>query len=284
MSGSHSVCLINGKAAAAIPVDDRGLRYGDGVFETIAIVDYQPALLPAHWERLARGCERLRIPPPAEARIHADLAQLDIPRFGMLRLTVTRGPGGQGYAPPATPQPNRIVQLMPVPPRPATWWEAGIHLRDCQMTLAEQPALAGIKHLNRLEQVLARAEWQTPEIAEGLMCTASGFVIEATAANLIIDVGGGLVIPDTAACGVDGIMQKALLREAEALDIPWTRRRIHRDELAGCDGIMLCNSLAGLWPVATLNGEPCPRSPHATPLQARVAHRRLAPTPEVMAV
>lgn len=283
MNASHTLCLINGEPSAVIPADDRGLRYGDGVFETVALVDHQPVLLAEHLERLSRGCERLGIPTPSDAMIRQDLTLLDPPRFGVLRLTVTRGAGGRGYAPPETPQPNRIVQLMPVPTRPAAWWDEGVHVRDCRMTLAEQPALAGIKHLNRLEQVLARAEWQSPETAEGLMCTAEGLVIEATAANLIIDIGTTLVIPDTAVCGVDGIMQQALLREADALDIPWTRQRIHRDELSNCHGIMLCNSLVGVWSVAVLNGKSCRQSPHAAVLQTHVATRRLAPTPEVMA-
>ena len=283
MSTSHHASLINGVPAHTVPADDRGLRYGDGVFETIAIIDNRPVLWAEHLRRLCYGCARLGMTPPSQAQFDADLAALSLPAFGVLRLTVTRGCGGRGYAPPISPQPTRIMQLLPPPDRPVRWWDHGVAVRDCQTRLARQPTLAGIKHLNRLEQVLARDEWQDPEIADGLMCNTDGALIETTAANILIDDGERLIIPDTTECGVDGVMQKAVLTRAEALGIPWERQVIYRERLSPEHGVMVCNSLIGLWSVATLAGTPYRESVHAGGLQAWLNTCRLALTPEVMA-
>lgn len=283
MSALHSDLLINGAPATSVSAYERGLRYGDGVFETLAVIDHQPVLWGAHLERLRHGCARLGIPPPEQNQLAADLTALSLPSFGALRLTVTRGNGGQGYAPPATPQPTRILQRLSIPDRPAHWWHTGVAVRDCQITLASQPALAGVKHLNRLEQVLARGEWRDPDIAEGLMCSADGALVEATAANLLIDDGERLIIPDTSQCGVDGVMQTTLLRQAEVLGIPWERRVIYRESLRPEHGLMLSNSLIGLWSVATRAGTVHRQSTHARALQTWINEARLALTPEIMA-
>ena len=225
MSRRDIDCLVDGRPAASIAVADRGLAYGDGLFETIAVVDGQPRLLPAHLQRLQRGCQRLGLPPSDQDEWQSDLDQIDLPCYGVLRLSVTRGVGGQGYAPPTSLRCTRIARILPAPRRPSEWWRDGIDVRWCDTRLAIQPALAGIKHLNRLEQVLARAEWQDPAIAEGLMRSTRGEVIEATSCNIIVDAGDRLLIPDTRECGVDGIMQQWLISRAQSRASPSSARR-----------------------------------------------------------
>lgn len=279
-----SVCLVNGEPIGSNGVDigDRGLRYGDGVFETLAIVDHQPSLWHRHLERLQRGAQRLGIDQPDIAQaLHNDLAKLTLPALGVLRITLTRGSGGAGYAVPDHPNPRRIVQLLPPVQRPAQHWHAGIDVITLTTRLACQPALAGIKHLNRLEQVLGRQEWNDPAIAEGLMISTQGQLIEATAANLLVEHQGELIIPDTQDCGVDGIMQDWLVEQAQAQGACVRRARL--DAVVPIDhALMVCNSLIGLWPVATIDGKSHPWPSWYAPLSAAIEHARVALTPTVM--
>ena len=275
-------CLVNGRPAATIDVADRGLAYGDGVFETIAVVDGEPRLLTEHLQRLERGCRRLGLSLPQPGDWQSDLDQTDLPRYGVLRLTVTRGVGGQGYAPPRSSRCTRITRVLPAPERPVDWWRAGIDVRWCDTRLAIQPALAGIKHLNRLEQVLARAEWDDSAIAEGLMRSTGGQVIEATSSNILVDAGDRLLIPDTRECGVDGIMQQWLINGAQSSGVNVERASLNAEALMGSHGIMLTNSLVGLWSVRRINQTPVPHSPRAHWLQGRIAEHRLALMPEVV--
>lgn len=282
MSNPGTQRLINGEAGAALDPGDRGLRYGDGVFETLAIVDGAPALLEPHLERLENGCLRLGFDAPSRPTFLADIGQLSLPRFGLLRLTCTRGPGGRGYQPPAAPAVNRIVEVSEAPARPAAWWRDGVKVRHCATHLAVQPRLAGVKHLNRLEQVLARAEWNDPEVAEGLMTTPDGRLVEATASNLIIDDGDKLIVPDTRNAGVDGIMQAALLDRAIVRGIRHEHRFIASRSVDSSLGVMLCNSLIGVWPVRSIDGRDARWPDRVRELQAIVNEERLALSPEVL--
>ena len=283
MTESVNVCLIDGTPAdrAGVAPSDRGLRYGDGVFETLAIVDHQPTLWDRHINRLTRGAERLGFALESAADCFSrDLAALTLPATGVLRLTLTRGSGGAGYAPPAHPQPRRITQVLEAPVRPAGHWQNGVAVIELSTQLACQPALAGIKHLNRLEQVLARQEWRDPGIAEGLMRSTQGALIEATAANLIVEQGGGLLIPDTQACGVDGVMQMWVIEQAQALGIPIQRTQLN-GALRADQPMMLCNSLIGLWPVATVDAKPWAWPRWYAPLAEAIDQARIALTPSV---
>lgn len=283
MSGNADTALVNGEPTPSIAVADRGLSYGDGVFETLAVVDYKPALWDRHLARLDNGCERLGFDPPPRSTWLDDLGKLALPRFGVLRISATRGIGGQGYAPPPSPRPTRVIRCLPAPDRPAEWWAEGVIARFCQMRLSIQPALAGIKHLNRLEQVMARQEWRAPEIAEGLMESTDGRVIEATATNLIVDRGDHLCIPITDDCGVDGVMQTWLVERAIAMGATVERGTLRRDNLlSGRGGVMLTNSLIGVWPVRSIAGIPLPLSLWTRRLQTEVTQAQVALAPTVM--
>ncbi|MGH8351917.1 MAG: aminodeoxychorismate lyase [Pseudomonas sp.] len=258
---------VDGRPAEALSVKDRGLAYGDGLFETIGVKSGRPALLERHLTRLAVGCARLAIPCD-EALIRAELLAFCAGLGeGVAKLILTRGDGLRGYAPPQPAQPRRILQGGPAPAYPAPNAEQGVRLFPCATRLAEQPLLAGLKHLNRLEQVLARAEWQDSEHAEGLMLDVSGRVVEGVYSNLFLVNDGGLLTAELSRCGVAGVMRAELLVRAERLGIPVAVRDLGYSELLEADEVFLCNSLYGVWPVCSLGEHDWPVGPLTRKLQ-----------------
>ncbi|MCJ8167787.1 aminodeoxychorismate lyase [Atopomonas sediminilitoris] len=263
-----SLIWVNGQPQTTVSVVDRGLAYGDGLFETIRVQQGQMPLLALHCARLEAGCQRLLIPldlalVQAELRAFAQTLQM-----GVIKLMVTRGDGMRGYAPPEPSSPRRIVQSANLPQYPAEHAERGVSLFACQTRLALQPALAGLKHLNRLEQVLARSEWRDPQYAEGLMRDSDGWVIEGVFSNLFIVRDGCLYTPELNQCGVAGIMRQALLSQAPQRGLTVKVAPISYDALLAADEVLLCNSLYGVWPVRTLCDRTWPVGPVTRKLQA----------------
>ena len=132
--------------------------------------------------------------------------------------------------------------------------------------------LAGLKHLNRLEQVLARAEWQDTAYAEGLLCDTSGRVIEGVFSNLFLIKDGELITPDLSRCGVAGVMRAEILQQAQSLGISQTVRDVSYAELVAADEVFVCNSLYGIWPVCALATHDWPVGPLTRKLQGLVSH------------
>ncbi|QKE62896.1 aminodeoxychorismate lyase [Aquipseudomonas campi] len=259
---------VDGQPATQLSILDRGLAYGDGLFETIAVQRGQPRLLARHLARLQQGAQRLSLAldlQVVQAELLAFCAELG---EGVAKLIVTRGEGLRGYAPPQPTRPCRVLLGNPAPVYPPVHAEQGVCLFPCVTRLAEQPLLAGLKHLNRLEQVLARAEWQDPAYAEGLMCDSSGRVIEGVYSNLFLCRDGQLLTADLSRCGVAGVMRAEVLAQAEALGIVVHIRDISRAELLAADEVFLCNSLYGIWPVRELQGHDWPVGPLTRKLQA----------------
>ncbi len=249
---SSITVLVNGIAADTISVRDRGFQYGDGLFETIAVSRGTPLLWEQHMRRLAAGAARLAMQPPDIARLRAEVAKLDHdPDRGVLKIVLTRGISGRGYRPEAAASTTRVLALLPWPDYPSTWAEEGVAARLCQTRLGAQPRLAGLKHLNRLEQVLARAEWGD-EFAEGLMRDESGNIIEGTMTNIFLVRDGVLRTPDLTQCGVEGIMRGVVLERADDLGIGHRIGPVTVAQLGQADEIFLTNSLIGLWPVRRL--------------------------------
>jgi 4-amino-4-deoxychorismate lyase len=243
--------LVNGVATEQISTRDRGFGYGDGLFESIRLVGTVAPLWSRHMQRLAEGCARLKIPAPDPAQLWREA--LDVSRElpqSVVRITITRGPGERGYAPPLSPQPSRVVAAFAPPEVASSTYAQGIRLRVCAIRLAEQPLLAGIKHLNRLEQVLARAEWDDPDIAEGVLCDSHGRVISVTMANLFAVVDGELLTPALDRCGVAGIGRAEVLAQC-----PQTRiAELALDTLRGASEVFLSSSVRGIVPVRWLDG------------------------------
>lgn len=248
--------LVNGVEQASVSAHDRGLAYGDGVFRTLAVRDGQAQCWQRHFAKLCDDCRRLDIPQPGEQSLRAELDQVARElAFGVVKITVTRGQGERGYAMPSQPHPTRIVTGAPMPLYPAGNVDEGIKIRLCQLRLAEQPRLAGIKHLNRLENVLARAEWNDPGIAEGLLLDMRGNVIEGVTSNLFMLQRGVLVTPDLSRCGVAGVTRDRILAWAHECKMPSEIRDISFAELLAAEEVMVCNSLIGVWQVREIENK-----------------------------
>lgn len=243
--------LLNGEPQQNLPATDRGLHYGDGVFETIAVVDGNPQLWSSHMRRLHLGCETLGIPLADETLLQREAGQLcaGLDR-AVLKIIITRGSGGRGYRPPATSQPNRLLFRYPWPDYADS--SEALHLRLCRTPLACNPVLAGIKHLNRLEHVIARSEWDDEGIAEGLMCDLHGNLIEGTMSNLFCVRNGVLLTPDLSRCGVEGIMRAEVLALADSTGIPYEVLSFGVTELDTMDEVFITNSILTIRPVASI--------------------------------
>lgn len=241
--------LVNGVAGTTVDVADRGLAYGDGLFETLLVADGEPVWWSRHLHRLQRGCEALGIAMPDAALLRAEAARLVAgATHAVLKLVLTRGAGGRGYAPGQDVPPTRILSLHPAPDAGRAALD-GIAVRWCALQLARQPRLAGLKHLNRLEQVLARSEWNDPSVFEGLLCDSQGDLVSATAANVFVVRGGQLLTPPVAQCGIAGTCRAWLLDRASA-----RVTTLRRDEVEQADELFICNSVRGILPVARLDG------------------------------
>lgn len=240
---------INGQPSDTIALADRGLAYGDGLFETIKVRNGRAILLERHLQRLQEGCQRLAIPldlPLLRQELNAYMQQLDV---GVCKLILTRGAGQRGYALPEPCVPQRILQSSSLPQWPIAHRENGIQLYNCRLRLAEQPVLAGLKHLNRLEQVLARAEWSDPVYAEGLLLDQQQRVVDGVFSNIFIVKNQQLMTADLSRCGVAGVMRAELLTRAQAAGVAVAVSDITLEQLLQADEVFTCNSLYGIWPV-----------------------------------
>ncbi len=245
--------LVNGKPQDTIAAADRGLAYGDGVFRTLATRAGTALCWPRHFAKLAEDCDRVGITPPVEPVLLGEVEQVARGRAqGAVKIIVTRGHGERGYALPAHPQATRIVMGMPLPAWPTENSCDGICARLCELRLSEQPRLAGIKHLNRLENVLARAEWNDPAIAEGLLLDRHGKLIEGVTSNVFLVLNGVLVTPELSRCGVAGVTRARILAWAHRAGMACKIRDVPLDELWEAEEVMVCNSLIGAWPVRNI--------------------------------
>ncbi|NII10322.1 aminodeoxychorismate lyase [Oleiagrimonas sp. C23AA] len=252
---------VDGVEGAQVSPRDRGLAYGDGLFETVRVIDGHAPLWPRHMARLRRGCQRLAIACPDATALLAEVRRLAADSHAAVaRISVTRGLGERGYAPPVHAAPCIIVQVAPAPNWPADWYSEGLQVGLCRTRLAEQPALAGLKHLNRLEQVLARAEWNNPAQAEGLMCDMHGRVVSATSANVFAVIDGVLTTPALERCGVEGVARAELLARA-AGDV--AVRDIALEEWMGSSEWFISSSVRGIVPIRMLDGQPREAGPVA---------------------
>lgn len=244
---------MDGVESAKVAAADRGLMYGDGLFETIAVCDGYPCLWDAHMSRLRTGASRLSIPCPPESLLRRECRTvIGATSRCVVKLVVTRGSGGRGYNLPAEPRPTRIFMRYPWPEHPAEYFRSGVTVAICRMRLAEQPNLAGIKHLNRLEQVLARSEWDASSCAEGMMCDAQGHVVCGTMSNLFLFDKDGLVTPRLDRCGIAGTVRDLILRTAARFGIAAGEGDLYLRDLFQADGLFLTNALIGAWPVRHL--------------------------------
>lgn len=259
--------LVNGAPADTISILDRGLLYGDGVFRTLRILGGHIPHWPRHALKLQQDCAALGLPCPEPALLLEELQELAARQAGAVaKIIITRGIGARGYAPAGHSEPTRILSLAPLPDYPADFYTQGVRLRVCTLRLAHQPGLAGIKHLNRLENVLAAAECSDADLAEGVLLDGAGNVIEGIRSNLFMVRSGGLITPDLSRCGVAGVQRQRVMEWASAQGVPCRAAQFGLDELLAADEVFLVNSVIGLWPVRELQG----RAWRAHPLTLQV--------------
>jgi 4-amino-4-deoxychorismate lyase len=261
--------LVNGLDGRSIDADDRGLAYGDGVFRTLAVRSGRALNWVRHYRLLARDCGVIGLACPEEALLAAEVGRV-APGDATVKIVVTRGISGRGYAPGERMAPTRIVAAYPPFAGDAAAID-GVRVRRCELVLAEQPRLAGVKSLNRLENVLARAEWRDPAVREGLLADAGGRLVEGTMSNVFLAVGERLVTPALSRCGVSGAQRERILDLARAEGMPWEVRDVDFDELARAGEVFLSNSLIGVWPVIALGDRHWVPGPVARLMQQRIA-------------
>ncbi len=249
-------CLINGFDKRQVDVTDRGLHYGDGLFETLAVFDGRPRHWRMHMQRLLYGCQKLALATPDAELLSDELARvtLDMPR-AVVKIVLSRGSSGRGYRYENDVEPTRIVASYDWPDYPDSYYQHGVRLKICDTRISIQPSLAGIKHLNRLENVLARNEWQDDSYAEGLMLDINANVIEGTMSNLFWVEGGQLYTPKLEQSGVHGIMRQRVFDTAKDLAIICNETEADLQRIRCADELFICNSIIGIWP-ATLDDQP----------------------------
>ena len=246
--------FLDGRPCDTIPADDRAVQYGDGLFETVAIRDGEPRLWDFHVERLRTGAARLGLEAPAESTLRAGLAAaLEQARPGgarcLAKIVLTAGTGPRGYARSPSVQTTLLTGISDAAVLSASCYRDGVELRICHTRLAIQPQLAGMKTLNRLEQVLARNEWSDDVVFEGLTLDTADRVICGTMSNLFLITGQELVTPALTRCGVAGVMRRHVLTLLDSAGIVCSVRDVGVDELWSSDGVFISNSQFGILPV-----------------------------------
>ena len=254
--------LINGSFDHVISPFDRGFAYGDGVFRTMKMVGGLPDSWPLHYQKLVADCAAINIVCPSAELLMSDLQQLFLPiglsevEPAIAKIIITRGEGNRGYTPPAITAPMRVVTKSAMPQYPEIRFSEGVNLIVCETRLASQFKLAGIKHLNRLENVLARMEWtdthMTNGIADGIMLDSPGNVIECTSANIFARFGDTLMTPSLLQCGVAGITRQRIIDLAYTLSLKVKVEVIDFPTLLSADEVIICNSLYSAWQVKSI--------------------------------
>ena len=240
---------VDGVESDVIDIADRGLAYGDGLFETFRVINERPLWWDRHLARLQRGAQVLGIELPNPTRMHIEaLNCCEGAADGVLKLILTRGSSGRGYR-PGDGSPTRILSLHPSPTR-----QDSITAIRCEARLATQPLLAGFKHLNRLEQVLAARECQQANVDEGLLFDGDGRLVSAVAGNVFLLRDGEWLTPTIDRCGVAGICREWLLENLASC----RETALSDDDVKAAEAVFVCNSVRGILPVSELDGRALP--------------------------
>lgn len=256
------IVAVDGVIGAGISPQDRGFNYGDGLFETVRMVNSKGvACLPLwslHLQRLVDSCTRLDIKldlktlDSAIEQMKTQFVVLGVAEV-VLKIVVTRGVGGRGYLPSVGQQPTLCVGIYPSASYPAENYAQGIAVHLCRQKLSVNAALAGMKHLNKLEYVLARTEWRDMSVSEALLLDQNDLVADGTFSNVFAVRSGVLVTPALEECGVAGVMRRVIVEIlASRLVLAVEFARLSLDDLFSCDEVFVCNSVYGIWPVVSL--------------------------------
>jgi 4-amino-4-deoxychorismate lyase len=274
VSDTATAVLVNGVRDADVSAHDRGVHFGDGLFETIACVKGRPRFLALHLERLEFGCGRLAIAAPDLQEIRAEVVQLaqDVDR-AIVKVLVTAGEAlARGYARCGHETATRITIRYPWPHESAARLHDGVMVRTLTLRLGENPRLAGLKHCNRLEQILARAELATDSgHEEGILFSSSGNLVSGTFSNVFVVRDSCLLTPRIDLCGVAGVMRRVVLREARQVGIPARECELRAPDIHSADEMFLTNARIGIWPVRSLDARELTPGPLTRHLQSVLA-------------
>ncbi len=274
MAQSEAAIWIDGEPSRSLPLPDRGLDFGDGLFETLLLYRGQALYLDRHLQRLERGISRLGFPASCLTAVNNTLNRVlssagSPAQWSALRLTLTRGAGPRGYAPPENPTPRVIISLLEIPG--PEQFPAPLSLALADIAWPHQPRLAGIKHLNRLEQVLAAAQARADGVDDVLMLDTAGAVCSLSAANLFLVEGDRLVTPFLVQCGIAGTRRELILEHwAPALGLAVSEETFELPRLLAADEVFCSNALVGVRPVGSL--KECSWSDFST---CRALHRKM---------
>ena len=246
---------VDGCHTQALPLPDRGLDFGDGLFETLLLVEGKPQHLELHLQRLQAGLDVLGFPDclaEVVVQISAVLDSHHVQGRAAMRVTVTRGAGPRGYLPPFEPKPRCVISVSDEIQPPNIEMLPPARLILANIRWGNQPVLAGIKHLNRLEQVLAAQQRKAAGVDEVVMLDQEGFVISVSAGNIYILEAGELLTPVLTHCGVLGTRRRLILDTlAPALNVPARETRISVEQLESASEVFYSNALIGVRPVAS---------------------------------
>lgn len=230
------------------PASSRLVQYGDGLFETIAFVRGKPVLWELHWQRFINGCDALFLPQAEEAIFLERARTLADGEDCIIKWVYGAAQGGRGY------QRSDVIDtavhfskhLRPL--YPASYAQQGICCAISDSPVSENTALAGIKHLNRLDSVLASRQ-RSEQIAEVMLLDSADNLVEASMSNVFAIKSKQLYTPDLQKAGVAGVMRAYILQLSQQLDIPTHITTISLSELSQMDEVFVCNSVNGIWPV-----------------------------------
>ena len=247
------VALVNGAPPKASVLLSRALHYGDGVFRTLLRIEGRWLDFDRHYVKLVQDCRVLGLDPPHVGQLEAELESLGGGRAQPVvgKIILARSGAGRGYA-PTSRLCDRILLRYPAPRYPASCWSEGVAAISSPVVLGSQPLLAGVKHLNRLENMLAARNWPQG-VQEALMCDATGAVICGTRSNLFWVQGGRLFTPRLTGCGVAGMMRAKVLDAARALGLQAEQVAAPLTEVSQASEAFLTNSLLGVWPLRRLD-------------------------------
>lgn len=242
--------LINGKKVDVLPANDRGLQFGDGCFTTARVRAGQVVMLAQHVQRLKIACERLFI-NFSQWEVLADemRQQAQSHKEGALKVIITRGKGGRGYSATGCRDTTRIVSVSPFPAHYARWRDEGVTLALSPIRLGRNPSLAGLKHLNRLEQVLIRSHLEQTDADEALVLDSDGWLTECCAANLFWRKGNDVFTPRLDQAGVNGIMRQHCIAMLARSPFHVVEVSMRPEALRDADEVLICNALMPLVPV-----------------------------------
>ena len=256
--------LINGTESTTVAATDRGLAYGDGLFSTIKVERGKVQLWDFHLQRLQLGAQRLFFPDMDWSLLTDEVQSLaktltDKPE-AVIKIILTRGSGGRGYSSKGCVEPLRILSSHDFPEFYKQWQNEGIKVILCQQKLATNPQLAGLKTLNRLEQVLIKHELEMQQAVEGIVCDSNGFVVETCTANIFIYLDNQWLTPKLDACGVAGVKRRQVMEAAKQAGITVSEVNLTVDDLLKAQALCLTNALMGIVPVKQFQSHIYPQS------------------------